>query len=116
MKILAKALLALLITASTLTTHAQRRHDIEFVSDIPAGRNILMQPVLGKDRPYKGKIAIDFTINRKGDVIAAKADRRATTIKNRAYVARYEQAVMEAKFNKMKRGPETQHGRLTYSF
>lgn len=116
MKNLIKHLLAILLITTSLTTFAQRRHDIEFVSDIPEGRNILVQPHLGHDRPFRGKIAIDFTINRKGNVIAAHADRRATTIRNRAYVVHFEEAVMGAKFNKIRRGPVTQQGRLTYVF
>jgi len=116
MKTLFKSILAVLLLGVTLNASAQRRHDIEFVSNIPQGRNILVQPHLGKDRPFKGKIAIDFTINRKGDVIEAHANRRATTIRNRDYITRLEYAVMEAKFNKIKRGPATQQGRLTYVF
>jgi hypothetical protein len=116
MKNLIKPLLVILLITTSLFTFAQRRHDIEFVSNIPEGRNILIQPQLGRDRPFRGKIAIDFTINRRGDVIAAHADRRATTIRNRAYIARFEEAVMGAKFNKLRRGPATQQGRLTYVF
>ncbi|MEO8886239.1 MAG: hypothetical protein ABI367_09270 [Mucilaginibacter sp.] len=116
MKNIVKSLVAILLVATTLTTFAQRRHDIEFVSNIPAGRNILVQPQLGHDRPFKGKIAVDFTINRKGDVIAAHVNRRASTIRNRQYIAHFEEAVMGAKFSKIKHGPQTQQGRLTYSF
>lgn len=116
MKTLIRLFLVVLLLGITVNIYAQPRHDIEFVSNIPAGRNILIQPHLGRDRQFRGKIAIDFTINRKGDVIEAHANRRATTIRNHDYIARIEQAVMEAKFNKVRRGPVTQRGTLTYSF
>ena len=116
MKKLAKALLVMLLLGSTLTVFAQRKHDIAYVADIPQGRNILVQPVLGKITPAKGKISIGFTIDWMGNVIAAKADPHATTITNRGLIARYEQAVMEAKFSKIKKDEAYQHGRLTYVF
>ena len=116
MKNLTKALLVMLLLGSTLTVSAQKKRDIAYVSDIPEGRNILMQPLLGKVRPAKGKISIGFTIDWKGNVIAAKADPRATTITNRDLIAKYEQAVMEAKFSKIKKDEANQHGRLTYVF
>jgi hypothetical protein len=116
MKNLTKALLVILLLGSIFTTSAQKRRDIAYVSDIPEGRNILMQPMLGKIRPAKGQISIGFTIDWKGNVIAAKADPRATTVTNRNLIARYEQAVMEAKFSPLKKDEPNQHGRLTYNF
>ena len=116
MKHLTKALLVMLLLGSTLTVSAQKKRDIAYVSDIPEGRNILMQPLLGKIRPAKGKISIGFTIDWKGNVIAAKADPRATTIANRDLIAKYEQAIMEAKFSKLKKDEANQHGVLTYNF
>lgn len=116
MKNLAKALLVMLLLGSIFTASAQKRRDIAYVSDIPEGRNILMQPVIGKLRPASGKIAIGFTIDWQGNVINAKADPRATTITNRGLIAKYEQAVMEAKFSKIKKGEPYQHGRLVYNF
>ena len=116
MKNLTKALLVMLLLGSIFTASAQKRRDISYVSDIPQGRNILMQPVLAKVRPAYGKIAIGFTIDWKGNVIAAKADPRATTITNRDLIAKYEQAIMEAKFSKLKKDEANQHGVLTYNF
>ena len=116
MKNLTKALLVMMLLGSIFTASAQKRRDIAYVSDIPEGRNILMQPMLGKIRPAKGKISIGFTIDWKGNVIAAKADPRATTITNRDLIAKYEQAIMEAKFSKLKKNEANQHGVLTYNF
>ncbi len=106
----------MLLLGSVLTATAQKRRDIAYVSDIPEGRNILMQPMIGKLRPASGKISIGFTIDWKGNVIAAKADPRATTITNRDLIAKYEQAIMEAKFSKLKKDEANQHGVLTYNF
>ena len=116
MKNLTKALLVMMLLGSIFTASAQKRRDIAYVTDIPEGRNILMQPILGKIRPAKGKIAIGFTIDWKGNVIAAKADPKATTIKNRDLIAKYEQAVLEAKFSKIKKNEPNQHGVLAYNF
>jgi hypothetical protein len=116
MKSLTKAILVMLLLGSVLTATAQKRRDIAYVSDIPEGRNILMQPMIGKLRPASGKISIGFTIDWKGNVIAAKADPRATTITNRDLIAKYEQAIMEAKFSKLKKDEANQHGVLTYNF
>ena len=116
MKNLTKALLVMLLLGSTLTVSAQKKRDIAYVSDIPEGRNILMQPLLGKIRPAKGRISIGFTIDWKGNVIAAKADPHETTLTSRDLIAKYEQAVLEAKFSKIKKNEPNQHGRLTYVF
>ncbi len=116
MKNLAKALLVMLLLGSIFTASAQKRRDIAYVADIPEGRNILMQPAIGQLRPASGKISIGFTIDWKGNVIAAKADPKRTTIKSRDLIAKYEQAIMEAKFSKLKKDEANQHGSLTYNF
>ncbi len=108
--------MVMMLLGSIFTASAQKRHDIAYVADIPEGRNILMQPQLGKVRPATGKITIGFTIDWKGNVIAAKADPRGTTVKSRDLIAKYEQAIMEAKFSKLKKDEANQHGRLTYDF
>ncbi len=66
-----KIILGLLLLGSILPGFAQKKALTEYVNNIPEGRNILIQPQIHNDGHITGKITIDFTINKKGDVISA---------------------------------------------
>jgi hypothetical protein len=111
-----KSLLILVLAGSTITGFSQRKSTREYVEDIPPGRNILIQPVF-KDTPTpKGKVEVDFVIDKKGNVLSAIANGKHTSIRDKAFIGHCEEAVKGAKFSKLKKGPETQHGSLTYTF
>jgi hypothetical protein len=111
-----KIMLGLLLFAAALPCFAQKKPLNEHVNNIPEGRNILIQPQFHNDGHITGKITIDFTINRKGDVISAKVHSRGTTIHNKVFIHKCERAVMDAKFSELKHAPETQHGSLSFAF
>ena len=111
-----KIILGLLLLISALPGFAQRKSLNEYVTNIPDGRNILIQPQIHNEGHITGNITIDFTINRKGDVISAKVHHKGTTIHNKVFIHKCEKAVSEAKFSELKHGPETQKGSLSFGF
>lgn len=112
-----KLFFTLLIAGSSLTALAQKSDLKEYVANIPEGRNILIQPHFQNKDHVRGRIAIDFTVNRKGDVIAAHANSKKTTAKNMAFVHQCEDAVKQAKFSEMKKGgPENQNGSVSFAY
>jgi hypothetical protein len=109
-------IVAFLLLGSVVTGFAQKNSLKEYVSNIPDGRNILIQPHFVNKEHVEGKIAIDFVIDKKGNVISAHINPKHTTIRNRAARAECEQAVKEAKFSELKKGPETQKASLSFAF
>jgi len=116
MKTTINVLISCLIIGSSVIGFAQSKPTKEYVTNIPEGRNILMQPIFKNEGHIKGKVAINFTINKKGDVIAAHASRKGTTIRNKVFLHRCEDAVRGAKFSELKTAPQTQRGSLAYTF
>ncbi|MDB4925767.1 hypothetical protein [Mucilaginibacter sp.] len=104
-----------LLIAGSLNTIAQKLPKRESVN-LPEGRNILMQASLNHLGHANGRTTIDIVINKKGDVVSALADRKLTTIKDKAFVHKVEEAVLAMKFNSDTHLPDTQRGSLTYSF
>ena len=116
MKNTINALVGFALLGSTLSAFAQKEPINEYVNHIPDGRNILVQPIFDKNDHTAGKITIDFTINKKGDVTWAGANKKATTIKNKVFIRKCEAAVKAAKFSALKTAPDVQHGNLAYTF
>ena len=116
MKTNVKTILGFALLGRTLSAFAQKQPVNEFVSHIPDGRNILVQPVFDKNDHIAGKITIDFTVNKKGEVTWAGANKKATTIKNKAFIHKCEAAVKASKFSELKTAPDEQHGNLAYTF
>jgi hypothetical protein len=107
-------LTAVLITAS-VSVFADKLPKKEYVN-IPEGRSITMQPSINRLGHARGTVAIDFVVNKKGKVLSARADRRHTTVRDRAFVRKVEEAVLAMEFNKDKHAPDEQRGSLAYSF
>lgn len=81
-----------------------------------AGRYFTSRPVLQDDGQTTGKIAVQITVDRSGNVKTAKAGARGTTISNASLWAKCEQAVMKAKLNPAAKGPELQAGVVVFTF
>ncbi|MGF7082358.1 hypothetical protein [Mucilaginibacter sp. UYCu711] len=107
-------LTAVLITAS-VTVFADKLPKKEYVN-VPAGRSITMQPSINHLGHARGTVTIDFVVNKKGNVLAARADRKHTTVRDKAFVRKVEEAVMAMEFNKDRHAPDEQRGSLAYSF
>ena len=116
MKNTVKTILGLVLFGSISYAFAQKEPINEFVTHIPEGRNVLMQPIFDKNDHTAGKITIDFTINQKGEVTWVQANKKATTIKNRVFIRKCEAAVKAAKFSELKTAPAQQHGNLAFTF
>jgi len=100
---------------SALIAPAQKKPTREYVADIPPGRNILIQPMFHDITPVKGRLTINFSIDKKGNVIMAHANRNST-IKNAAFVHKCEAAVKGAKFSPLQKGNGIQNGSMSYTF
>ena len=112
-----KLFFTLLIAGSGFTALAQKSDLKEYTANIPEGRNILIQPHFQNKDHVRGRIAIDFTVDRKGDVIEAHANSKKTTAKNMAFVHQCEDAVKQAKFSPMKKGGrENQNGSVSFAY
>jgi hypothetical protein len=116
MKTTTKLFLSLLLLGSSVTCFAQKSDLKEGVNNIPEGRNILVQPHFKNKDRVKGIVAVDFTIDKKGNVISAHANDHGTNVKDKEWIRTCEEAVKEAKFSKLKKGSQTQSGTLNFSF
>ncbi|QEC52728.1 hypothetical protein EDD80_11256 [Anseongella ginsenosidimutans] len=81
-----------------------------------AGRYFTSRPTLQDDGQSTGKIAVQITVDRSGNIKTAKAGARGTTISSAALWAKCEQAVMNAKLNPIAKGPEIQAGTVVFTF
>jgi len=116
MKTTTKLFLSFLLLGSSISCFAQKSDLKEGVNNIPEGRAILIQPHFKNKDHVKGTVAVDFTIDKKGNVISAHANDNATSVKDKEWIRTCEQAVMAAKFNKLKKGSQTQSGTLNFAF
>jgi hypothetical protein len=107
-------LTAVLITGS-VSVFADKLPKKEYVN-VPDGRSITMQPSINHLGHAYGTVAINFVMDKKGNVISAHADRKHTTVKDKEFVRKVEEAIMAMKFNKDKHAPDEQRGSLAYSF
>jgi hypothetical protein len=107
--------LTALLIAGSIHTFADKLPKREYVN-IPVGRSITMQASLNHLGHARGTVAVDFVIDKKGNVISATADRRHTTVRDRAFVHKVEEAVMNMKFNKDRHARDEEKGSLAYSF
>ncbi|WP_214072054.1 hypothetical protein [Mucilaginibacter sp. dw_454] len=109
------AFLTAMLIAGAVTVFADKLPKRESVH-IPSGRSITMQARINKLGHAYGTITVDFKINRKGEVIWAEANKVHTTVMDKAFVHKVEDAVKDMKFNKAKRAPMSQNGSIAYSF
>ncbi len=84
--------------------------------NIPAGRGIAMQAAINNIGHASGTVTVDVVMDRKGKVLAAVANPKKSTVKDKAFISKLEAAVSAMKFDKNKKAPEKQAGSLTYTF
>jgi hypothetical protein len=107
-------LTALLITGS-INAFADKLPKKEYVH-VPSGRSIEMQPSINHLGHARGMVVINFVMDKKGNVISATSDGSHTTVRDKAFIRKVEEAIMAMKFNKDKHAPDKQMGSLAYSF
>ncbi|UKJ08941.1 energy transducer TonB [Solitalea lacus] len=80
------------------------------------GRKFLSRPSIEDDGQQAGKVAVKITVDRDGNITAANAGARGTTISNTALWKKCERAVLQCKLNPINSGPETQIGMVVITF
>lgn len=80
------------------------------------GRKFLSRPELSDDGQSEGRITVQITVNREGNITNAKAGGRGTTIQNASLWRKCEEAAKQAKLNSIADGPEIQTGLVIFSF
>jgi len=79
-------------------------------------RTLLTNPSMVSSHQQSGKIVVDIIVDRRGNVIKAKAGGQGTTITNGAELEKAEQEVMRQKFSPSKDGRQEQRGQITFFF
>lgn len=80
------------------------------------GRSFIARPSLSDDGQSEGRIAVQITVSRDGNIISAKAGGRGTTIQSASLWKKCEEAARQAKLNSISDGPEIQSGIVIFSF
>jgi hypothetical protein len=81
-----------LLIAGAVTAFADKLPKRESVH-IPSGRSITMQARINKLGHAYGTVTVNFKLNRSGEITWAEADRTHTTVMDKAFVHKVEDAV-----------------------
>lgn len=79
-------------------------------------RKFVTRPVIEDNGQKSGKVVVEIRVDKNGNVIAAKAGQRGTTLTDMSLWDKCEKAVLGAKFNMSDSAPETQIGYITFNF
>lgn len=80
-----------------------------------AGRNVTTPPSLSKDTKEEGKVVVEITVDKNGNVIKADPNGRGTTTNSAILKAKAKQAAMNTKFSPSN-DYEEQKGTITIVF
>lgn len=80
-----------------------------------AGRNVITPPSLSKDTKEEGKVVVEITVDKNGNVIKADPNGRGTTTNSAILKAKAKQAAMNTKFSPSN-DYEEQKGTITIVF
>lgn len=81
-----------------------------------ANRRYVVRPNIVDDGAHSGNVAVEINVDRQGKVVFARAGVRGTTIADPELNLQCEHALLEAKFNAVKDGPEIQRGTVFFKF
>lgn len=81
-----------------------------------AGRNMLRKPVIDDRSQEFGKVVIEVTVDKDGNVVLVTGPARGSTTSATVLVNKAKQAAKEARFNKSPTGVEEQRGTITFVF
>ena len=81
-----------------------------------AGRAFITKPKIQDDGQTAGRITVDITVDKNGNIRTAKAGGRGTTISNASLWYKCENAVLGCKLNALATGPEIQAGKVVFTF
>jgi TonB family protein len=81
-----------------------------------AGRNMLRKPTINDQSQEFGKVIIEVTVDKDGNVTQVTGPARGSTTSAPILVNKAKQAAREAKFSKSPSGVEEQRGTITFVF
>jgi TonB family protein len=80
------------------------------------GRGAVVLPKPAYTSQKAGKVVVDITVDKAGNVIRAKAGGRGTTVQDASLFDQAERAAKKAKFKSSSSAAEKQVGSITYTF
>ncbi|ADY52476.1 outer membrane transport energization protein TonB [Pseudopedobacter saltans DSM 12145] len=81
-----------------------------------ASRRFVASPVIKDDGQKSGKVVVEIRVDKNGNVIAAKAGARGTTLTDNDLWDKCERAALGSRFNTLDSAPDTQIGYITFNF
>ena len=81
-----------------------------------ANRTWAVRPQIEDNGQVTGRVAVQVTVNREGEIINARAGVRGTTIENGAIWEKCERAILNAKLNSLENAPVSQQGIVIINF
>ena len=80
------------------------------------GRSFVNSPKISDKTQVAGKIVVQITVDKKGNIITARAGARGTTISQAELWKKCEDALRGVKLNALSAAPDIQAGTVTFSF
>ncbi|MFT6815630.1 MAG: outer membrane biosynthesis protein TonB [Sphingobacteriales bacterium] len=80
------------------------------------GRSFVNRPKLTDNSQVAGKVVVEITVDRKGNIVTAKAGARGTTISQTELWTKCENALRGVALNSLSSAPEIQKGTVTFIF
>jgi len=108
-----RILLLLIISLYPFLSNAQSSADTVFRID---QRHIVDVPSVTDTYSRSGKIVVELHVDRKGNVISARAGAKGTTVNDEKLLQECQNAVLKAKFSPAANAPEIQAGYMTFVF
>lgn len=81
-----------------------------------AGRGAVVLPKPAYTSQKSGKVVVDITVDKQGNVVRAKAGGRGTTVQDASLFDQAERAAKKAKFKSNPAAADKQIGTITYTF
>ncbi|MEO5909371.1 MAG: energy transducer TonB [Pelobium sp.] len=81
-----------------------------------ASRKFVSLPSIKDDGQKSGKVVVEIRVDKNGNVIAAKAGARGTTLSDGKLWDKCEAAALGSRFNTLESAPDTQQGTIVFNF
>jgi TonB family protein len=81
-----------------------------------SGRSMRVPPKISDQSQEQGKVVVDITVDKTGNVVTASAPGRGSTTTSSNLVRKAKEAAMKTKFSPSSQGVEEQRGTITFVF
>ena len=81
-----------------------------------SGRSMRVPPKITDQSQEQGKVVVDITVDKNGNVVTASAPGRGSTTTSTNLVRKAKEAAMKTKFSPSPQGVEEQRGTITFAF